>query len=58
MKQNKFLNNKEVALYLRATPKTLQNYRDKNLIPFYRIGKKIFYRKEEIDQALRNSSSN
>ena len=47
-----WLTNKEVATILRVTFRTLQNYRDRNLIPFSQVGSKIYYRASDIQKHL------
>ena len=47
-----WLDNQEVAKFLRVTPRTLQNYRDRRMLPFSQIGSKIYYRASDIQKHL------
>lgn len=47
-----FLTDKEVAERLRVTRRTVQNYRDSGIIPYYIIGGKCLYAEAEIMQML------
>lgn len=49
---NRWLNSKEVLTILKVSPKTLQNYRDRRLIPFSQVGNKIFYPLNGIEEFL------
>jgi hypothetical protein len=49
-----WVSGKEVMEMLGISSKTLQNYRDRRVIPFSKIGKKIYYNKKEIDKLLNN----
>lgn len=50
MKQ--IISNEDLCIKLNVTPRTLQNYRDKSLITFYQIGKKIYYEEKDVDEFL------
>ena len=39
---------------LGVSPKTWQNYRDKRIIPFSQIGRKIYVNRADLDTFLRN----
>ncbi|MFC2106909.1 helix-turn-helix domain-containing protein [Bacteroidota bacterium] len=43
-----WLDKKEVCKILRISERTLQKYRDNNVIPFTRIGNKIQYKTEDV----------
>ena len=47
-----WLTNHEVAKILRVTFRTLQNYRDKGILPFSQVGSKIYYRASDIQAHL------
>lgn len=47
-----WLDNQEVAKLLRVTPRTLQNYRDRGILPFSQVGSKIYYRAADIQKHL------
>lgn len=51
--QDKILTSDEVMKLLNISTTTLQHWRDKNKIPFTRLGNKIFYNKAEILKALK-----
>lgn len=52
-----WMNGDEVMKMLHISSKTLQNYRDRRIIPFTKIGKKIFYNKKEIDKLLNSKAT-
>ena len=43
-----FLTDKEVAEFLRVSRRTVQNYRDQGILPYYIIGGKCLYVESEI----------
>ena len=45
---NKWLDNQDVCEILNIKPRTLQSYRDSGRIAYSQIGKKIFYRPEDV----------
>ncbi len=45
---------KRAATYLGVSLRTIINWRGAKLIPFYRIGGRILYRRSEIDEALKD----
>lgn len=47
-----WLSNTEVTEMLQVSPRTLQNYRDEGVIPFTKVGKKLYYRSADIQQHL------
>ncbi|MBK5719526.1 helix-turn-helix domain-containing protein [Dysgonomonas sp. Marseille-P4677] len=49
---NKWLDNQEVCLLLGISLRTLQNYRDKRIIPFSQIGYKCYYKASDIEQFI------
>ncbi len=53
--QKEWLTNKEVCEMLSITLKTMQNYRDKGIIPFSKIGSKLYYRKSDINSFLESN---
>lgn len=55
--QDKLLTSEEVMSLLSISTTTLQTWRDKNKIPFQRIGNKIFYSKSEIMNMLKPCSA-
>lgn len=50
-----FLDNKEVCRLLRLSSRTLQDYRDKGLIAFYKLEGKILYSVADIQKMLENN---
>lgn len=50
-----FLGNKEVCKLLQVSPRTLQDYRDKRLIAFYKLEGKILYKMSDILKMLENN---
>lgn len=51
---DKWLDNQDVCLALRISKRTLQNFRDRNILPFSQEAgsKKIFYRYEDVENYL------
>ncbi|MFR9592821.1 MAG: helix-turn-helix domain-containing protein [Rikenellaceae bacterium] len=49
---NKWLDNQDVCEILNIKPRTLQSYRDSGRIAYSQIGKKIFYRPEDVLKLL------
>lgn len=50
-----FLDNNEVCKMLRLSSRTLQDYRDKGLIAFYKLEGKILYKMSDIHKMLENN---
>lgn len=50
-----FLGNREVCKLLQLSPRTLQDYRDKRLIAFYKLEGKILYKMSDIRKMLENN---
>lgn len=50
-----WLDNQDVCLILKVSTRTLQNYRDKGILPFSQIGNKIYYKSSDIEKHLNNS---
>lgn len=48
----RWLNNDDVMEMLDISRSTLQVYRDKQLIPFYQIGRKILYKYADVEKLL------
>ena len=47
-----FMTNDAAMVYLGLSRPTLQRYRDTGLLPFSKIGRKVFYRRADIDSLL------
>lgn len=56
-KSNKWLDNQEVCMLLKISKRTLQYYRDNNLLPFSRIGNKCYYKITDIEKMVSNSEN-
>jgi hypothetical protein len=48
----KWLSKKEVLGLLFISERTLQHWRSRKIIPYYRIGNKIYYRQSDIEKLL------
>ena len=46
------MSEREVAVYLKASARTIINWRERGLIPYFRIGRSIRYSREQLDRAL------
>ena len=51
----KWMDNEEVCRLLRLSPRTLQTMRDKGLIACSQIGKKFYYRREDVASLVTDS---
>ena len=51
----KWMDNEEVCQLLRLSPRTLQTMRDKGLIACSQIGKKFYYRREDVANLVADS---
>ena len=49
LQSNQWLSSEEVPEYLGVSRKTWQNYRDKKLLPFSQIGRKIWVLRSDLD---------
>lgn len=49
---NEWLNSDQIAKILQVSKRTLQNYRDRNSIPFAQVGRKIYYRTSDVQEYL------
>ena len=50
-----FLTGKEVCEQLYISPRTLQDYRDKRIIPYTQFAGKTLYKESEIERILKNN---
>ncbi len=48
------IDNQDLCRFLGVTKRTLQRYRNRNLIPFYKIDGKMYYKKSEILEFFKN----
>ena len=46
------MSEREVAVYLKVSVRTIVNWKQRGIIPYFRIGRTIRYSREQIDQAL------
>lgn len=49
-----WIDKQELMMEFHLGPRTVGNYRKKNLLPYSRIGKKIVYNRTEIEQRLKD----
>jgi len=49
---NNWLTIEDVIRILNVSRRTLQSYRDKRLIPYYQVGRKILFKNTDIDDFL------
>lgn len=57
-KLGEHLNGEQVCNILNIKPRTLQTYRDSGKIGFTQIGRKIFYRVNDVDKLLKENINN
>ena len=55
---DKWLTTKEAAKALQVTPRSLQNYRDRGIIPFSQFGREVRYLATDIQQFLMDHQTN
>lgn len=48
----RWLDSSEVIRALKISNRTLQNYRDRNMIPFSKIGNKVYFKASDIERFL------
>jgi excisionase family DNA binding protein len=48
----KWLSSEEVCHLLMISKRTLQTYRDRGILPFAQIGRKIYYKASDIEEYL------
>jgi hypothetical protein len=48
----KWIDNDQACVQLSASKRTLQSLRDSRLLPFTKIGAKVFYKPEDIERML------
>ena len=49
---NKWLSSEEICRLLMISKRTLQSYRDRGILPFAQVGRKIYYKDSDIDEYL------
>jgi len=47
---DKYLSKKDVAKYLGRSIPTVNNYMKKEEIPYYKVGRSVLFRKDDIDE--------
>jgi MerR family transcriptional regulator, repressor of the yfmOP operon len=52
LQTKKLLSSEEVCSLLMISKRTLQSYRDRGILPFSQIGRKIYYKASDIDEYL------
>ena len=57
-KLNEWIDNQEVCLWLKISPRTLQLLRNTRQIPFAQMGRKIYYKKQDILTYLEKNNQN
>jgi uncharacterized protein with HEPN domain len=56
-KENKYLDNQDVCLLLNISPRTLQTYRDKRILPYTQIDRKCYYKLEDVNLFIEKNMS-
>lgn len=52
-----WLDNQELCLLLKISPRTSQNHRDNGILPYTQVGGKVFYRLSEILRVFEENHS-
>ena len=58
LKSKEWLDNQDVCLILKISKRTLQYYRERGTIPYSQIDRKIYYKREDIDNFIKKNSVN
>lgn len=53
--KHRYMNDAELASFLKVSRRTLQEYRNNGIIPYYQIGGKILYRESDIEELLKKT---
>ena len=51
----RYMTDAELSQYLKLSRRTLQEYRNNGLVPYYQIGGKILYRESDIEELLKET---
>ncbi|MCD8172171.1 MAG: helix-turn-helix domain-containing protein [Alistipes sp.] len=51
----RFLTDKELSDRLKVSRRTLQDYRDNGLLPYYRLGGKVLYKESDAEKILKDN---
>ena len=52
IEEKKWLDNQEVCLLLKVSPRTLQTLRDNGTLAFTKIGNRTYYRPEDVERVI------
>ena len=52
IEEKKWLDNQEVCLLLKVSPRTLQTLRDNGTLAFTKIGNRTYYRLEDVERVI------
>lgn len=50
--ETRWLSSEEICRLLMISKRTLQSYRDRGILPFAQVGRKIYYKSSDIDVYL------
>ena len=53
LKNNGLMDNSDMCLLLGVTKRTLQRYRQKGVVPYYKMNGKAYYMPEEVKESLK-----
>lgn len=53
---NEVLSIAELANYLKCSKTTIHIYKKRNVFPYYQTGRKVYFKKKEVDAALASQS--
>ncbi len=54
-KEKEILNSKEICEFLNIHPSTLSAWKRENKIPFSKIGKRVFFKRQDVINSLKDS---
>lgn len=51
----RYITDKELAQWLKISRRTLQEYRNNGILPYYQLGGKILYKESDVEKLLENN---
>lgn len=51
----RYITDKELAQWLKISRRTLQEYRNNGLLPYYQLGGKILYKESDVEKLLEDN---
>ena len=51
----RYITDKELAQWLKISRRTLQEYRNNGMLPYYQLGGKILYKESDVEKLLEDN---